>query len=315
MEALPADRGPGLRIKLAGDVSVSPNRPGQERLQEPARGAVRGAQLNLRGGDARVLHEPEHVRDPQGERARPATTTASPRSAAPSRRDRRRLPRTTPVRAGGRGGRGHPGEGRRQLRLADRDLAAGRRAELTGLKLSLPAGAVGSLAAAPQCPLAQAQAGTCPEPTAGRHDRTPSARQHLLTVPGELYLAEAPAGDGGDRGHLRRSTCPAKSARSTSARVVLMNRVCCASPTRRLRGLRGRDHRRIPTIARGRAAADPAHRDPGRPRRASSSTRPAASRAPLTATFTSARAATVHLEHPARRRRSATSCRSTPSCA
>ena len=44
-------------------------------------------------------------------------------------------------------------------------VATIRDADLKSLRLSLPAGATGSLAAAPQCALADAQAGNCPEST------------------------------------------------------------------------------------------------------------------------------------------------------
>ena len=62
---------------------------------------------------------------------------------------------------------------------------------LTGSKLSLPAGAAGSLSAVPKCPLGQAQAGDCPESTlVGNIKTTLGSGISLFTVPGKLYLAE-----------------------------------------------------------------------------------------------------------------------------
>ena len=87
---------------------------------------------------------------------------------------------------------------------------------LTSLKLSLPAGATGSLAAAPQCPLADARAGTCDEQSRiGTIRNTVGVDGSLLTVPGELYLSEAI--QPGDAASIAVA-CPPRSARSTSAR-------------------------------------------------------------------------------------------------
>ncbi len=62
---------------------------------------------------------------------------------------------------------------------------------LTGLDLSLPAGAAGSLSAVAKCPLAQAQAGDCPASTlVGNIKTTLGSGISLFTVPGKLYLAE-----------------------------------------------------------------------------------------------------------------------------
>ena len=63
---------------------------------------------------------------------------------------------------------------------------------LSGLKLSLPPGAAGSLSAVPKCPLAQAQAGACPDSTVvGNIKTTLGSGISLFTVPGKLFLAEA----------------------------------------------------------------------------------------------------------------------------
>ena len=94
---------------------------------------------------------------------------------------------------------------------------------LKSLKLSLPAGATGSLAAAPQCPLADAQAGNCPESTRiGTIRNTVGVDGSLLTVPGELYLSEAI--QPGDAASIAVRV-PAKVGPIDLGQVVLMNRI------------------------------------------------------------------------------------------
>lgn len=62
---------------------------------------------------------------------------------------------------------------------------------LKGLKLSLPPGAAGSLSAVAKCPLAQAQAGSCPESTlVGNIKTSLGSGVSLFSAPGKLYLAE-----------------------------------------------------------------------------------------------------------------------------
>jgi hypothetical protein len=62
---------------------------------------------------------------------------------------------------------------------------------LTGLQLSLPPGAAGSLSGVPKCPLGVAQAGACPASTlVGNIKTTLGSGISLFTVPGKLFLAE-----------------------------------------------------------------------------------------------------------------------------
>ena len=86
---------------------------------------------------------------------------------------------------------------------------------LSGLKLSLPPGAAGSLSAVAKCPLGQAQAGDCPDSTlVGNIKTTLGSGISLFTVPGKLYLAE-PARAGRrrvDRGHRAREGRRARRA-------------------------------------------------------------------------------------------------------
>ena len=129
---------------------------------------------------------------------------------------------------------------------------------LTGLKLSLPAGATGSLAAAPQCPLADAQAGTCDEKyRIGTIRNTVGVGDSLLTVPGELYLSEAM--QPGDAASIAVRV-PAKVGPIDLGQVVLMNRIFLRESDNGLEVVSTDD----PDDPRRRAAADPQGRDPGR---------------------------------------------------
>jgi hypothetical protein len=102
---------------------------------------------------------------------------------------------------------------------------------LKGLKLSLPPGAAGSLTAVPKCPLAQAQAGTCPDSTlVGNIKTTLGSGISLFTVPGKLFLAEAAAP--GDVASIA-ATVPAKAGVPVAGKypidlgpdVVIINRL------------------------------------------------------------------------------------------
>lgn len=69
-------------------------------------------------------------------------------------------------------------------------------ARLAGARLSLPAGVLGKLAGVPQCPLADARAGSCPAASkVGSATATVGAGASPLTLPGDLYLT--PPADGG----------------------------------------------------------------------------------------------------------------------
>ena len=94
--------------------------------------------------------------------------------------------------------RRHYGDGaargrRRELHLAPHDRAARTASQnIKSLKLSLPAGAVGSLASAPQCQLADAARGQLPRPTKVGIDQQHGRLRKLdLTVAGSLYIGEA----------------------------------------------------------------------------------------------------------------------------
>ena len=94
---------------------------------------------------------------------------------------------------------------------------------LSRLHLSHPAGLLGSLAAAPLCPLAQAQAGTCDQASeVGSIKVLVDTGGSLLTLPGQLYLA-APlvAGDAASLAVV----VPVKVGPIDLGRVVVMNNV------------------------------------------------------------------------------------------
>ena len=95
--------------------------------------------------------------------------------------------------------------------------------DIKNLKLSLPAGAVGSLAAVPECPIAGAQAGNCPESTrVGTVNTTVGTGTSLLTTAGSLYLAQPQ--QPGDAAALAL-VVPAKAGPIDLGNVVVINRV------------------------------------------------------------------------------------------
>ena len=205
----------------------------------------------------------------------PRTWSGGTARATPARR-RSRQPAALPTRGRStrrRGRRGHPEAGRRQLDLAHRHLSPDGDQNIKNLKLSLPAGAVGSLAAVPQCPLAQAQAGNCPRATRiGTVKNTVGIGDSLLTVPGcALPGRGAPA----RRRGLDRDRVPAKAGPIDLGHVVLINRVLLRQSDTGVDVFPPRSRRsstacRCPSGgSRSRSTA-----------RASSSTRPAASRGP-----------------------------------
>ena len=95
--------------------------------------------------------------------------------------------------------------------------------DLKSLRLALPAGAVGSLAAVPQCPIGLAQAGACPDSSRiGNIKTTVGSGNGLLTVPGYLYLAEPSVP--GDAATIAINV-PSKVGPIDLGNVVLLNRV------------------------------------------------------------------------------------------
>jgi hypothetical protein len=213
--------GAGLRVKLAGKVVVSES--GQVRnffVNQPEVPFTR-LDVRLRGGERAILTSTNTCGTSSGE----ATLTAyanksvvrTPTVENTGCTDPRPFNPVVEVAEGIPKKAGANSVSRIVFSRPDGD------ANLTGLNLSLPAGATGSLAAAPQCPLAQAQAGTCPESTRiGTIRNTVGNGNSLLTVPGELYLSEAM--QPGDAASIAVRV-PAKVGPIDLGQVVLMNRI------------------------------------------------------------------------------------------
>ncbi len=213
--------GAGLRVKLAGKVVVSES--GQVRNFFTTQPEVPFTQLNvsLRGGERAILTSTNTCGTSSGEAK--LTAYANKSIVRTPTVENTGCPATRPFNPVVEVAEGIPktaganSVSRIVFSRPDGD------ANLTGLNLSLPAGATGSLAAAPQCPLAQAQAGTCPESTRiGTIRNTVGNGNSLLTVPGELYLSEAI--QPGDAASIAVRV-PAKVGPIDLGQVVLMNRI------------------------------------------------------------------------------------------
>jgi hypothetical protein len=95
--------------------------------------------------------------------------------------------------------------------------------DIKKITLSLPVGAVGSLAAAPQCPIAVARAGDCsPDSKVGTVKTTVGTGDALLTVAGSLYLAE---GEQPDDAATLALVVPAKVGPIDLGQVVVINHI------------------------------------------------------------------------------------------
>ena len=218
----------GLRIKLVGDVSVDPGGKISTVFRNQPEVPFSAFELRLRGGDHAVLMNP---------------TACDPRTGNVTLTGWADMPGAPKQRTS------HP-----QFRIAPTDCPASRPFEprveeatgtpeqagansvsriviskpdgnqdLRSLRLALPAGAVGSLAAVPQCPLGQALAGNCPdESRIGNIKTTVGNGNGLLTVPGYLYLAEP--SQPGDAASIALKV-PSKVGPIDLGNVVLMNRV------------------------------------------------------------------------------------------
>ena len=245
--------GAGLRIKLVGDTTVSES--GQVRNVFTTQPEVPFTRLdvNLRGGDSAILSNPTTCTKHDGTatlvgwsgKTNTSTPTITPTGCTDPKPFNPVIEEATgiPEKAGA--------NSVSKIVISRQDGEQ----NIKNIKLSLPAGAVGSLAAVPQCPLANAQAGNCPDSTKiGTISNTVGTGKSLLTVPGALFLAEASVP--GDAATLAINV-PAKVGPIDLGHVVILNRAVL----RRV-GHRGR-HAVVghPDHPRGRAAAAAASRD------------------------------------------------------
>jgi hypothetical protein len=184
--------GHGLRIKLVGDVSLSES--GQVRTVFASQPEVPFGHFRLKMGDAKraVLLTPIACGPASGNadllgyngKTKTSSPTVEPANCNPDTPFNISIDEASaqPEQAGS-----HSVSHIVISRPDGNDM-------LKGLKLSLPPGAAGSLTAVAKCPLAQAQAGACPDSTlVGNIKTTLGSGISLFTVPGKLFLAEAAA--------------------------------------------------------------------------------------------------------------------------
>jgi hypothetical protein len=216
--------GHGLRIKLVGDVSVDPDGRVRNVFRNQPEVPFSSFELRLRGGDRAVLMNPTTCdpktgnvvltgwADNKEQRSHPQFSI-DPTDCPAARAFEPRVDEATgtPEQAGA------SSVSRIVISKPDGNQ------DLRSLRLSLPAGAVGSLAAVPECPLARAQAGACPdESRIGNIKTTVGNGNGLLTVPGYLYLAEP--SQPGDAATIAINV-PSKVGPIDLGNVVILNRV------------------------------------------------------------------------------------------
>jgi hypothetical protein len=220
--------GAGLRIKLVGDVDVSETGQIHNVFIDQPQVPFRRLEINLRGGDRAILANPDDCTKHDGQAVlkgwadTPSQGVSKVKTSTPS---------ITPV------GCQDPKPFAPQIDSAGSDpeqaganttshIQISRKDgedDIKSLKLSLPVGAVGSLAAVPQCPIADAQAGNCPDGTkVGTVKTTVGTGTSLLTTSGSLYLAEP--SQPGDAASLAL-VVPAVVGPIDLGKVVVMNRV------------------------------------------------------------------------------------------
>lgn len=220
--------GHGLRIKLVGDVSVDPNGKVTNRFVNQPEVPFSSFELRLRGGDRAVLMNPTSCDPKTGNVV--LTGWADMPGAEKKQRDHPQFgiaptdcPASRPFEPRVDEATGSPEDaGANSVSRIVISKPDGNQ-DLRSLRLALPAGAVGSLAAVPQCPLAHAQAGTCgDESRIGNIKTTVGSGNGLLTVPGYLYLAEPSVP--GDAATIAIKV-PSKVGPIDLGNVVLLNRV------------------------------------------------------------------------------------------
>jgi hypothetical protein len=220
--------GAGLRIKLVGNVDVSETGQIHNVFVDQPQVPFRRFEINLRGGDRSILANPDDCNQHNG--TAHLTGWADTPSQGIAKQTDSAL-NVTPTNCT------DPKPFAPQITQAGSDpdqAGANTRSFITitrndgeddikTLKLSLPVGAVGSLAAVPQCAIADAQTGNCPEGTkVGSVSTTVGSGTSLLTTTGSLYLAEP--SQPGDAATLAL-VVPAKVGPLDLGQVVVLNRV------------------------------------------------------------------------------------------
>jgi hypothetical protein len=222
--------GYGLRIKLVGDVVVDPDGTVKNIFKNQPEVPFDSFKLKLRGGDHAVLSNPTTCTGHTGNILLRAWTD-DPSANPPIDKEKTSNPVVTPT------GCPDPVPFEPTVESASAEpTQAGANSvskivitrpdankDVKDLKLSLPAGAIGSLAAVPQCPIENARNGACgAESKIGRVENTVGSGNGLLTTSGSLYLAEA--SQPGDAASIV-ITVAAKAGPIDLGQVVLVSRV------------------------------------------------------------------------------------------
>jgi hypothetical protein len=230
--------GAGLRIKLVGDVDVSPTGQIHNKFLEQPLVPFNRLEINLRGGDRSIIANPDgpantDTADPSDCESHTGNALLTGWADTPSQNVDKKATSTPTVTPTGcdpkpfapsvdQAGSDPEQAGANTTSFITISRGDGQ-PDIKSLKLSLPVGAVGSLSAVPKCALAAAQAGTCPDGTrVGTVKTTVGTGNSLLATSGSLYLAEPSVN--GDAATLAL-VVPAKVGPIDLGQVVVLNRV------------------------------------------------------------------------------------------
>jgi hypothetical protein len=213
--------GAGLRIKLVGNVDLSPDGQIHNVFVDQPEVPFDRLELHLNGGQRAILANPEDCDTHKGLAKLVGWSGNTSDSAPPITPDKGCTPAPFAPQIEQAGSDPDQAGANTTSRIV---ISRGDgQDDIHHLKLSLPAGAVGSLAAVPECALALAQAGNCPESTrVGTVTTTVGTGTSLLTTAGSLYLAEPSVS--GDAATLAL-TVPARAGPIDLGQVVVLNRV------------------------------------------------------------------------------------------
>ncbi len=214
--------GAGIRVKLVGNVDVSPEGQVHNRFESQPQVPFSRLEINLRGGSRSILANPDDCDNPHNGsvtldgwngKSKVSTPHVTTTGCPPTK------PFAPVVESAGSNPEQAGANTTSHIALTRGDGED----DIKNIKLSLPAGAVGSLAAVPQCSINLARAGNCPVGTKiGTVNTTVGTGDSLLTTSGGLYLAEPSVP--GDAATLAL-TVPAKVGPIDLGQVVVLNRV------------------------------------------------------------------------------------------
>jgi hypothetical protein len=218
--------GAGLRIKLVGDTFVSEDGQIKNIFLRQPNTPFDKFELTIRGGDKAVLTNPTDCNPHTGDAKLVGwATTATVTKVSES------TPTVTPTQdcdpkpfapSVDFAGSDPEDAGANTVSKIVMSRTDGQ-PDIKKLTLALPVGAVGSLAAAPQCPIAVARAGDCPpDSKVGTVKTTVGSGDALLTVAGSLYLAE---GEQPDDAATLALVVPAKVGPIDLGQVVVINHI------------------------------------------------------------------------------------------